>query len=140
MAEQHTPTSELQRQLQLLGEQFAERLAQELPELANKAELLQAGDHQAQLQQLRGLRDQLHKLAGAAGTFGFASIGQRAHELEQQAIHWLESLRLKDQGLQEFIQQLQLALQFTVRGGRFSHGHGSIFVEPGRPVASGRRV
>ena len=107
MAEQHTPTSELQRQLQLLGEQFAERLAQELPELASKARLLQAGDQQAQLQQLRSLRDQLHKLAGAAGTFGFASIGHRAHELEQQAIHWLESLRLKDQGLQEFIQQLQ---------------------------------
>ncbi|MNQ05240.1 Response regulator PleD [compost metagenome] len=113
MAEPHTPTSELQRQLQLLGEQFAERLAQELPELASKAQLLQAGDQQAQLQQLRGLRDQLHKLAGAAGTFGFASIGQRAHELEQQAIHWLESLHLKDQGLQEFIQQLQ---QFARQG------------------------
>lgn len=113
MAEPHTPTRELERQLQLLGEKFAERLAQELPELASKAQLLQAGDHQAQLQQLRSLRDQLHKLAGAAGTFGFASIGQRAHELEQQAMHWLESLRLKDQGLQEFIQQLQ---QFAAQG------------------------
>ncbi|WP_372876988.1 Hpt domain-containing protein, partial [Pseudomonas sp.] len=107
MAEQPSPTSELQHQLQLLSEKFAERLAQELPELASKAQLLQAGDHKAQLQQLRSLRDQLHKLAGAAGTFGFASIGQRARELEQQATHWLESLRLQDQGLQEFILQLQ---------------------------------
>ncbi|WP_079204317.1 diguanylate cyclase [Pseudomonas sp. CC6-YY-74] len=107
MAEQPRPTSELQCQLQLLSEKFAERLAQELPELASKAKLLQAADHEAQLQQLRSLRDQLHKLAGAAGTFGFASIGQRARELEQQAMHWLESLRLKGQDLQEFIHQLQ---------------------------------
>ncbi|MDM8349010.1 diguanylate cyclase [Pseudomonas sp. sp1636] len=112
MAEPSPPSSELQRQLQLLSEKFAARLAQELPELANKVQLLQAGDHETQLLQLRSLRDQLHKLAGAAGTFGFASIGQRARELEQQASHCLENLRLKDQGLQAFIQQLQ---QFTAQ-------------------------
>lgn len=107
MAERPAPTSELQHQLQLLSEKFAARLTQELPELASKAQLLLAADHETQLQQLRSLRDQLHKLAGAAGTFGFASIGQRARDLEQQATHWLESQRLKDQDLQAFIDQLQ---------------------------------
>jgi diguanylate cyclase (GGDEF)-like protein len=107
MAERPAPTSELQHQLQLLSEKFAARLTQELPELASKAQLLLAADSETQLQQLRSLRDQLHKLAGAAGTFGFASIGQRARDLEQQATHWLESQRLKDQDLQAFIDQLQ---------------------------------
>jgi diguanylate cyclase (GGDEF)-like protein len=102
------PSNDLQRHLQLLSEQFAERLAQELPELADKAQQLQQTDDQdSQQQHLLSLRDQLHKLAGAAGTFGFVSLGQGARELEQQAIRWLEALQQKHQGLQELIAGLQ---------------------------------
>jgi diguanylate cyclase (GGDEF)-like protein len=102
------PSNDLQRRLQLLGEQFAERLAQELPELADKAQLLRdASDQESQRQHLLSLRDQLHKLAGAAGTFGFVSLGQRARELEQQAIRWLDALQQERQGLHDFIAGLQ---------------------------------
>jgi diguanylate cyclase (GGDEF)-like protein len=102
------PSDELQRQLQRLSNKFAERLTQELPQLADQAgQLLQAGTAEEQLQQLRSLRDQLHKLAGAAGTFGFADLGQRARELEEQAEHWLEGLQQQGQDLHRFIQALQ---------------------------------
>ncbi|MDO9622421.1 MAG: diguanylate cyclase [Pseudomonas sp.] len=107
MAEQPTAANELAHQLQLLSEKFAERLAEELPELASQAQRLHTADPQTQLQQLRSLRDQLHKLAGAAGTFGFTNIGQHAHALEQQATHWLENGRLNTQELPAFIDQLQ---------------------------------
>jgi diguanylate cyclase (GGDEF)-like protein len=108
MAEHGKRTRKLERQLQRLSETFAERLAQELPELADKAEQLQqAGTREDRLQQLRSLRDQLHKLADAAGNSGFTDLGQRTHELEHQARHCLESLRQKDRGLQQFIQQLR---------------------------------
>lgn len=114
------PSNDLQRHLQLLSAQFAERLAQELPELANKAQLLRdASDQESQRQHLLSLRDQLHKLAGAAGTFGFVSLGQRAQALEQQAIRWLEALQQEQQGLHDLIaglhqlsqQQFQIELE-----------------------------
>ena len=108
MNKSRQPRDELQRQLQQLSAKFAERLTEELPQLADKAgQLLQAGTADEQLHQLRSLRDQLHRLAGAAGTFGFAGLGQRARELEQQAAHWLESLQQQSQGLHSFIQALQ---------------------------------
>lgn len=100
--------AELQQHLQLLGEQFAQRLREELPQLADKAaQLQQAADPGEQLQHLTALREQLHKLAGSAGTFGFAELGQRARELELQTQQWLGSLELQQQGLQSFIHELQ---------------------------------
>ena len=98
---------QLQAHLQQLSAQFALRLQAELPSLAAQArQLQQASDGESQLL-LGKLRDQLHKLAGSAGTFGFAELGQRARALEQQAQHWLDSLQQRQQGLQDFIQQLQ---------------------------------
>ena len=100
--------ADLQQHLQLLGEQFAQRLREELPQLADKAAQLQlAADPSEQLQHLGELREQLHKLAGSAGTFGFAELGQRARELELQTQQWLSSLKLQQQGLQAFVQELQ---------------------------------
>jgi diguanylate cyclase (GGDEF)-like protein len=99
---------QLQAHLQQLGEQFAQRLQQELPELADKArQLQQADDAEGQQHLLGSLRDQLHKLAGSAGTFGFDELGQRARELELQTQQWLSSLQLQRQGLQAFVQELQ---------------------------------
>ena len=66
------PLADLQAQLQLLGEQFAQRLKEELPQLADRAQQLQrSSDPTEQLEHLQDLRNQLHKLAGSAGTFGF---------------------------------------------------------------------
>ena len=95
MSKGKSTADELQQHLQQLSNAFAVRLQVELPALAQNAErLLHAADPQEQLQHLQSLRDQLHKLAGAAGTFGFSSLGQRARELEQEADQWLETLQL----------------------------------------------
>jgi len=132
MVEQPQPSSELQRHLQQLGEQFAERLKSELPQLDEQAQqLLRACTPAEQRRHLNNLRNQLHRLAGSAGTFGFASLGERARELEQQAEQWLASLQQEQQELQGFIDELQrLArqqhqaeapakqLDNTLRGGR----------------------
>lgn len=97
----------LQERLQQLGQQFAERLRQELPQLTQQGEqLLEAGDEQRR-HLLQALRDQLHRLAGSAGTFGFDQLGQQARELEQQAERWLEHQQRLQHELGEFIAALQ---------------------------------
>lgn len=106
MTERSTSTGTLAQQLQLLSDKFAERLAQELPALAETARLLDASNYEDWRQHLCNLRDQLHKLVGASGTFDFADIGQRASELEQLTIRWLESPSQNKHDLQQFIQQL----------------------------------
>jgi diguanylate cyclase (GGDEF)-like protein len=132
MVDQPQPGSALQRHLQQLGEQFAERLKDELPKLDEQAQqLLRACTPAEQRRHLNSLRNQLHRLAGTAGTFGFASLGERARQLEQQAEQWLASLQQEQQELQGFIDELQrLArqqhqaeapahpLDKTLRGGR----------------------
>lgn len=98
----------LQAHLQQLGEQFSQRLREELPQLEDKALQLQAcTDPSEQLQRLTELRDHLHKLAGSAGTFGFSELGARARLLEQQTQQWLSSLELQRQGLQGLVNKLQ---------------------------------
>jgi diguanylate cyclase (GGDEF)-like protein len=100
--------AELQAHLENLGEQFSQRLREELPQLADKAQQLQtATDPGEQLQQLNELREQLHKLAGSAGTFGFTDLGQRARALELQTQQWLSNLQPQQQGLQAFVRELQ---------------------------------
>ncbi|SIP99047.1 diguanylate cyclase [Aquipseudomonas alcaligenes] len=100
--------ADLQAQLQILGEQFALRLKEELPQLAEKACYLQrSSDPSEQLAHLQALRSQLHKLAGSAGTFGFKVLGDQARALEQQAQQWLNSLELQHQGLDTFVADVQ---------------------------------
>lgn len=84
----------LQQQLAQLEQQFAERLQADLAELAEQAQELQANRATGQRRQvLLGIRERLHRLAGAAGTFGFAKLGERARQLEQRADRWLESVK-----------------------------------------------
>ncbi|MGE6792224.1 diguanylate cyclase [Pseudomonas guineae] len=109
MSKGDTAANTLQQHLQQLSDAFALRLQEELPALGQSAErLLQTADPQEQVQQLQSLRDQLHKLAGTAGTFGFSSLGQRARELELDADQWLHTLQQEQQGLQAFSHSLQL--------------------------------
>lgn len=82
----------LQQQLALLAQLFAERLETDLPEIAASAALIQnSAPGESRQAHLLQLRQQLHKLAGAAGTFGFAELGQKARELELQAAAWLSA-------------------------------------------------
>jgi diguanylate cyclase (GGDEF)-like protein len=108
MSKRKSPADELQQHLQQLSRDFERRLQEELPALAQNAErLLHAADQREQLQHLQSLRDQLHKLAGSAGTFGFGSLGQRARELELEADQWLDTLQQEQQSLQDFSHSLQ---------------------------------
>lgn len=108
MSNGKSSAEQLQQHLQRLSDSFALRLQEELPALGQSAEqLLHAADPQAQLQHLQSLHERLHKLAGAAGTFGFSSLGQRARVLEQEAEHWLATLQQEQQSLQDFAHSLQ---------------------------------
>ncbi|MBA4288268.1 MAG: diguanylate cyclase [Pseudomonas sp.] len=108
MANGISPEAEFQQHLQQLSSAFALRLQEEMPLLKLNAErLLHCSEPHEQLQYLQALRDQLHKLAGAAGTFGFSSLGQRARELEQEADKWLDTLQKEQQSLQDFSLSLQ---------------------------------
>ncbi len=99
---------ELQKHLHQLSADFAVRLRQELPQLAHNAQLLlHSGEPAEQLQHLYNLREQLHKLAGAAGTFGFGPLGLRARELEQQADQWLQALQQGQLSLADFCHGLE---------------------------------
>lgn len=103
-----TQSADLQAQLQLLGEQFAQRLRDELPQLADKAQRLQrSSDRAEQLEHLQDLRNQLHKLAGSAGTFGFMKLGDDARLLERQAQQWLSGLELQRKDLDVFVDDVQ---------------------------------
>ncbi len=115
MSDSTAISDELQKHLRKLSEDFAARLAQELPQLSRDGQtLLHHHESAERLKQVLQLRDQLHKLAGAAGTFGLAKLGQRARELEQQADAWLQALQQGQQSLEDFcaglaqLAQLQL--------------------------------
>ncbi|MGA6097864.1 diguanylate cyclase [Stutzerimonas marianensis] len=95
-------------QLQALTDRFAERLQQELPELAALAERLQqTPEHEQRRAQVVDIRERLHRLAGAAGTFGFAALGQQARQLEQRADRWLDAAKPGAQALGEFTQAIE---------------------------------
>lgn len=74
---------QLQQRLQALSAEFSQRLRQELPELAQQATQLASSSQPAHTNGLlRAMGEKLHKLAGAAGTFGYAALGEQARALE----------------------------------------------------------
>ena len=102
---------ELQQLLLTLSTQFRERLENELPELCALAQqLLLTNDAAVQQLILQGMREQLHKLAGAAGTFGYSDLGAQARALELSSAELLSTsteaqLQAHAQALQLFSQQ-----------------------------------
>ncbi|MCQ4324938.1 diguanylate cyclase [Stutzerimonas stutzeri] len=99
---------ELQQQFELLNQQFAQRLRVDLAELAGLTDELQrsqAPDSRRQL--MLAIRERLHRLAGAAGTFGFDSLGERARRLEQRADRWLESAKPGTRALEALTRAVQ---------------------------------
>lgn len=109
MAEGLSPQETLRRQLAALAEQFAGQLGGELDTLRTLAGSLQVDDAaDTRRERLGSLRDRLHRLAGSAGTFGFALLGQDARRLEQQAIAWMEQPGgIEPAALRTFVDQVQ---------------------------------
>lgn len=101
----------LQSQLQALNAKFAERLDAELAELAERAARLQQAREGEQRRELMlDLHGRLHRLAGTAGTFGFAALGEQCRGLEQRAERWLDATRPSGQALSAFVRAVgQLA-------------------------------
>lgn len=111
--------TELQRQLQLLAEQFRQRLQRDLPELSAQAEALGKATNEAARQPLLlAIRQQLHKLAGSAGTFGFAALGEQARRLEQQGSSWLCAGQCNSSLLPAFIADLHQLSDLAGHGGQ----------------------
>lgn len=70
--------TELQQQLAALGAGYRQQLAHELPEL------LQLLNEPLSDRLRQQLEQRLHKIAGSAGTFGHAELGEQARTLELQ--------------------------------------------------------
>ncbi len=101
----------LQEQLAQLEQQFGERLQADLTDLAALAQDLQQTRATASRRLVMlSIRERLHRLAGAAGTFGFAKLGERARQLEQRADRWLDSAKPGSRAAEAFARAvLQLA-------------------------------
>jgi diguanylate cyclase (GGDEF)-like protein len=95
-------------QLEHLSDAFAQRLRDDLPALGQLAQQLHDDLPRAeQLRVLEQLHEHLHRLAGAAGTFGFISLGQQVHELERQTEQWQQCLGQAQPSLADFAQSVQ---------------------------------
>ncbi|MGV8920120.1 MAG: diguanylate cyclase [Pseudomonas sp.] len=102
------PEATLENDLHQLCLAFNARLEHELPLLASNAiYLLDASDIDLQITRLSALQYQLHKLAGAAGTFGMAELGDFARDLDLQASTWLDNPGSIDSTLVDFIVKVQ---------------------------------
>ena len=102
---------DLQQLLQALSAQFRERLSKELPELAQQAaELANCVTPDSAQPLLQAVREKLHKLAGAAGTFGYAELGEQARTLELASVALLQQSSIAQ--LQSHAGALQAFSQF----------------------------
>ncbi len=101
----------LQEQLEQLEQQFGERLQADLADLcALTSDLQQTRATASRRQVMLNIRERLHRLAGAAGTFGFAKLGDCARQLEQRADRWLDSTKPGSRAAEAFARAvLQLA-------------------------------
>jgi len=89
MAERSAEFAEKLHALQL---QYAAQLEAELGVLRQEADELAAAAEPRRL--LASLHQRLHRLAGSAGTFGFAVLGKSARELELQVKAWQDAGRV----------------------------------------------
>ncbi len=98
----------LQEQLEQLEQQFGERLQADLADLcALASDLQQTRATASRRQVMLNIRERLHRLAGAAGTFGFAKLGECARQLEQRADRWLDSAKPGSRAAEAFARAVQ---------------------------------
>ncbi|QGZ29029.1 diguanylate cyclase [Stutzerimonas stutzeri] len=97
----------LHDQLRVLNEQYADRLGPALAELEQLArQLAQVREQEQRRQMVLDIHQRLHRLAGTAGTFGFATLGEQARVLEQRCSSWLEAARPSGQALALWVQAI----------------------------------
>lgn len=101
----NTNNDEVTKKLQLLRAEYAARLPILLAELETLAQHTLVPETQRVT--LEEVHQRLHKLAGSAGSFGFASLGKHAKQLEQQAAEWLGLPSVDNGRLQVFVVALQ---------------------------------
>lgn len=84
--------TDIAAKLQALRDDYAIRLPTELASLNELVARALAADSADGTQQelLKQLYQRLHKLAGSAGSFGFAELGKRIKQLEVQLQHFLD--------------------------------------------------
>lgn len=84
-----TEKNKLEQQLELLNQQYLQRLQQDLPQLQLQCQALVGNADWRPL--VSKLLVSFHTLAGSAGTFGQKELGLAAKKLEQQCQTWLKS-------------------------------------------------
>ncbi|SDS58653.1 response regulator receiver modulated diguanylate cyclase [Halopseudomonas litoralis] len=94
---------QLHQRLAILAKGFRARLDNELPALDKQMRELPES-WPAAADSLQRTRDQLHKLAGAAGTFGYPALGSKAHELEYQVRDLIEQQQCDNAARQALIE------------------------------------
>lgn len=87
-----TNSADIAAKLETLRTEYVARLAIELDLLKQFADNL--SDPNLQQHALNELQQRLHKMAGSAGTFGYADLGRQARQLEIQAHQWLTQTQL----------------------------------------------
>ena len=72
------------------------------------------GDDPTSVEVLRELRQDLHRVRGTAGTYGYAEASRLAHELEVRALQWIDDAQLevgqRVSLVEEFAQKLEDSL------------------------------
>lgn len=120
---------DLQQLLQALSAQFRERLRNDLPELAQQAAELISNATQSSAQPLlQKVRDKLHQLAGAAGTFGYAQLGEQARALELASVALMQ--QSSSAQLQAHAAALQQFSQFDCAQSTSHHPDDSVPTQP----------
>ncbi|OLO04800.1 diguanylate cyclase [Salinicola socius] len=79
---------DVQARLAALREQYGRRLSDDLQTLMAQARELSARQSAIGLDALETLRQGLHRIAGSAGTFGYAALSRNAREMEV----WLQTV------------------------------------------------
>lgn len=105
--------ADITARLQALRDDYAARLPIEIETLRALANDLSNADLQRAA--LGQLKQKLHKLAGSAGSFGFADLGKQAKKLELQAEIWLDQATV-DMGSLRIFAVAVAALNGQVQG------------------------
>lgn len=88
----------IKEKMELLCADFAANASNAITQLELLAAKLCAGEVSSDI--LHGLHNNLHRLAGSAGTFGFRVLGEETRLLDTQVLNWMDNDLITD--LEEF--------------------------------------
>ncbi|NWN90161.1 diguanylate cyclase [Marinobacter adhaerens] len=123
-------SSEVQKRLEILRYRFQDKTIREIDDLV--ASVLGVSQGSEAIGKLVNIYQQLHRLAGSAGTFGFARLGAQARKLEM-AIKPLADQVTADADNEHVRLQFQQLLKRGFESDLAGLGH---FVEEAEPVSA----